>query len=139
MPSVVLEFSIQCIPIPKARPRLGKWGAFTPASTTAFEAVIRKAAQKAVLRNNWPVEPIDGKYELFLFVKRARNSGDIDNFAKSVMDGLNGTVWPDDKLVHQIHVGMVTDHKNPGVWIGIKRSEATTKIVYEDWKFDSGW
>lgn len=100
-------------PVPKGRPRLGRRGrVFTPEKTLAAEAVIREAWTKA-RGPKWSDVPV--WIEVRLFVDRteitvgvddnedvSKLRGDIDNYVKLVMDGLNGAAWTDDKQVHRI-------------------------------------
>lgn len=37
-------------------------------------------------------------------VTSRRNRPDLDNAAKSILDGLNGVAWDDDRQVSELHV-----------------------------------
>lgn len=115
MPAKRKKFTItvNARPTPKGRPRLGRRGrVFTPIKTLEAEAVIRDAWKKA-RGPMWKEEPV--WIEIRLFYDRteitvgvdedegySRLRGDIDNYVKLVMDGLNGAAWADDKQVHKI-------------------------------------
>lgn len=105
-------------PIPKGRPRLGRRGrVFTPQTTIDYEAKIAMATKG--------LEQLDGPVEVYLefspdgllihaweidipAVSKLR--GDIDNYIKSALDGLQKNhflqdgmgVIPQDKLVHRV-------------------------------------
>ncbi|CAB4171675.1 Rus Holliday junction resolvase [uncultured Caudovirales phage] len=98
-------------PTPKGRPRLGRRGrVFTPVKTLEAEALVRGA----YLMSDGPVfeGPVWLRIEFTptsmeitvgestLEVSKLR--GDIDNYVKTVMDGLNGAAWADDKQVHLV-------------------------------------
>ena len=44
-----------------------------------------------------------------------QHNGDIDNVAKSVLDGLNGIAWEDDTIVYDLHITKhyVCDENDP--------------------------
>lgn len=99
-------------PTPKGRPRLGRRGrVFTPEKTLQAEAVIREAWIKKK-GPKWE-EPVWIEI-IFYYDKtqitvgldegggKSKLRGDIDNYVKLVMDGLNGAAWVDDKQVHKI-------------------------------------
>lgn len=95
-------------PVPKGRPRLGRRGrVFTPEKTLIAEAVIREA---------WNGPMFEGPVSLTVTFSPAGTEvtvmeydgepsklrGDIDNYVKTLMDGLNGVAWIDDKQVHYV-------------------------------------
>jgi crossover junction endodeoxyribonuclease RusA len=95
-------------PIAKGRPRLGRRGrVFTPQRTLDAEAAIAAA---------WDGPKFEGPVKLtvvFLYdsievtVEKypdgsSRLRGDVDNYLKTVMDGLNGVAWEDDKQVFAV-------------------------------------
>lgn len=95
----------------KQRPRLGRRGrVFTPAQTLEFENKIREAydgfcAEKPVAvtitlyRTKFTVTVTE--YDT---MEASPLRGDIDNYAKSILDGLNGVAYTDDKLVYKLQV-----------------------------------
>lgn len=90
-----ITFNIE--PTPKGRPRLGKYGTYTPAKTKAAEEAIQWA---------WHGKPMEGplKVSLRFYFKRPKKClkcykdtrPDIDNLVKLVCDALNGLAWKDD-------------------------------------------
>lgn len=113
------EFVVPGRPIGKQRPRFARSGViYTPTKTHNYEKRIA-AAFSAKYPNHEPIENCikltitsyfpapkstskkrlrEMEAEQFLFNKRP----DIDNVLKSVLDGLSGTAWTDDKLVTDI-------------------------------------
>lgn len=110
-----VKFSIPIKPQAKERPRLGKGGVvYTPSKTKVFEQVCKLAygnkyyfdkeyiGVKILFKFKVPksyskkkqLEAIEGK------IRPTR--GDIDNYIKSVLDGLNGVAWEDDRYISGI-------------------------------------
>jgi crossover junction endodeoxyribonuclease RusA len=95
-------------PVPKGRPRMTRRGrVFTPAKTLEAEAIIREkwdgpCYEGAVMLSckfnkdsvSIVVSPIDREPSPL--------RGDLDNYVKLLMDGLNGVAWLDDKQVYVI-------------------------------------
>lgn len=95
----------------KQRPRLGRKGrVFTPEQTLEFERAVRKA---------WTGPKFDGpvsitvtldkdKFRVTVTEERGRKPsalrGDVDNYIKSILDGLNGAAYLDDRQVYKIVV-----------------------------------
>ena len=111
-----LAIQIPGRPAPKARPRMGKHGAYTPKRTRDAETAMRW-----LLLSQCP-KPLTGPLELgvaFYFRaptsyrkaerERLEENGeyregkpDIDNLLKLVMDAANGVLWNDDAQVVKI-------------------------------------
>lgn len=92
-------------PVPKGRPRMTRRGrVFTPQRTLDAEAIIREhwdgpcydAPVKIVCKFN--KESVEVCVEPLKTVPSTLK-GDIDNYVKLLMDGLNGVAWGDDKQV----------------------------------------
>lgn len=99
-------------PVPKGRPRLGRRGrVFTPEKTLIAEDTIRGAwlaADGPVFEGPVYIEVWFNEFETVITVGLDDNTeasklrGDIDNYVKTVMDGLNEAAWLDDKQVHHV-------------------------------------
>lgn len=101
-------------PQTKQRPRLGRWGAYTPAPTQAYENKIKAIVRKMGIR------PVSGPVSVEITcqfpiprswskARRAAAEGqphvcvpDLDNVVKCVLDGLNKSAIADDAQVHTI-------------------------------------
>ena len=117
---MVHTFTIPGKPFGKARPRAGRNGIYNPKSNEMYEAFVRDAFMRSVKH----YKPIEGPVKLevtcwYQIPKRATkheielmatnqlqplNKPDIDNCIKSIMDGLNGVAYFDDKQVVAINV-----------------------------------
>lgn len=97
-----LTFEIE--PQVKQRPRVTKWGTYTPKETVEFEKKIKCMA----IAQWYDIEkPLEGPLKVrFRFIckkpKKPSKSyprGDTDNFAKAISDALNEVIWLDDSQI----------------------------------------
>lgn len=95
----------------KQRPRMTRRGrVFTPAKTLEFEAAVAKA---------WRFKPLEGDVVVEIYLHKdtftvcvdnykgdttTKLRGDIDNYVKSILDGLNGVAFIDDKYIRELIV-----------------------------------
>lgn len=105
-------FTVEGEPVPKGRPRCtcqhGSPHVYTPEKTTQAEYDVGYA-----FKNAYPGhEPVECECSVLIMVvtdkdRSNRTSADADNYAKLVMDGLNGIAWVDDRQVTHlsVHIG----------------------------------
>jgi crossover junction endodeoxyribonuclease RusA len=90
---------IECVPVPKERPRLTRYGGFyTPAATVEFERLVA-----ASWREQQGDTLIEAPVILWVNVGVRNMKKDIDNMVKSIADGLNGVAWVDDRQIVELH------------------------------------
>lgn len=91
-------------PVPKERPRLEMRGRkaiiYTPERTRDYEKTVGWHAQ-AVVRGDAMDCPVAVSIRLYLHGKRRI---DVDNCAKSILDGMKGVVYVDDNQVVDLRV-----------------------------------
>jgi Holliday junction resolvase RusA-like endonuclease len=116
-------FDIEGNPIPKGRPRFRRTKTFittyTPKKTLDFEELVRKHSKEAM----GPTDLLETPINVYLYFRlpipqsytkkavEACLSGsqrhvkrpDLDNLAKSVLDGMNGIVFKDDSQITSLH------------------------------------
>ena len=131
---MTLQFVIPGPPVGKGRPRFSTVGgtprSYTPAVTREYEALIAARAAEAMVGR----DPLTTPLTVYIYAsmsvplswskakRQAALDGDIyparpdvDNIAKTVLDGMNGVVYADDAQVTYLKVtkkyaeeGMVT-------------------------------
>ena len=120
-----VKFHINTRPTPKQRPRLGKGGkVYTPNSTKVFEEICRLSygnryyfdkeyiSIKIIFKFKVPKSYSKKKYSEAIEGKIRPSTNDIDNLLKSVLDGLNGKAWKDDRYIYSIEAEKIFADKD---------------------------
>ena len=109
MPTYLFDIN----PVPASRPRVSKYGTYYLATYRDFKDKMRQLIAQA--------PHLYKKYEGLLKVKvtcsvkqpgktiRLSPSGDVDNYAKAVLDSLNGVLWVDDDQIINLTVSKEFD------------------------------
>lgn len=133
-----LELTIPGSPVAKGRPRVGKYGTYTPKKTASFESYVSFcwASEYGHLK------PLEGALSVSIVFylpipksasKKAREAikqgitkhtkkPDLDNMAKSVLDALNGLAYKDDSQIYSLTLYKTYD-ENPRTELIIKCKE----------------
>lgn len=108
MPETIpVRFVVPGHPIPKARHRVnltgGKPISYTPRKVRQFEEGVGWAAKAAHVR---PMPgPLAVEIDSYVLPRGPKELvADVDNLGKSVLDGLNGIAWEDDRQVVELRV-----------------------------------
>ena len=115
---LVAEFKVEGEPVGKARPRVTRWGTYTPTKTSNYEKlVIWSYAEKYKSVCELPLKVRIQSYfeipkswskkkkELAREGKLLHTSRpDCDNLAKAVLDALNTVAYKDDSQICEIEV-----------------------------------
>ena len=101
-------------PVPLARPRFSGRHCYQPKRNREYQAVVQQVARSAMGGR----EPLSGEVSAVIKLYRrykptARNYGDCDNHVKSILDGLNGIAYEDDRQVVRCLVVKFQDKENP--------------------------
>ncbi len=98
----VYSITIPGRPVPKGRPRLGVHGrkayVYTPPKTKEYEKLVGWVWKCAGCK------PLNGPIAVKLHLFIRGRSGDVDNYSKSILDGLNGVAYEDDDQVVELQV-----------------------------------
>jgi Holliday junction resolvase RusA-like endonuclease len=89
--------------------------AFTPPKTEAYEQAAGLCIMQAMTRCRWTLGT-RGPFRVELDVYRAAERGDIDNYAKSILDAATrARAWSDDARVTELEVRLFVDRVKPRV------------------------
>ena len=123
------SFSVPGRPVPKARPRVTRWGTYTPSQTRDYEKRVLdawKEQQLPMLPAETPIRisvkawiplPMSMSQRRRLALNGTPHTGhraDVDNIVKSVCDALNGHAYPDDCAIWRIE-GEKLHHNGEGM------------------------
>lgn len=109
--SPIIDLSYNLVAVPKGRPRLAVKGRFpslyTPKRTAEFESEI--AIQTRKQKSQLEPFPADMRLSVGILIKTSRKAGDVDNLAKSILDGIvkAETVIVDDAQIDVLSVRRV--------------------------------
>jgi crossover junction endodeoxyribonuclease RusA len=119
------SFTVEGEPVTKGRPRCtctseGKVHVYTDDKTAQAEDVVGWAFKAAYPGH----EPVSGEVSLLVMVgtnksRANRASADADNYAKLVMDALNGIAWVDDRQVTHLSVH-ISPTRGPGPYTNVQ-------------------
>lgn len=117
----MIQFSVNCEPLPQPRPRFSKFGVYEPKKISEYKAKIKQAAKLAMAGLN----PITGAIRMTIklyrkFVATSRRFGDFDNHGKAICDALNKICYVDDSQVVSCTVEKYTDKLNPRVEVEVE-------------------
>ena len=136
-----VSFLIYGDPKGKARPRVTRYGTYTPESTKKYEALVRKSWQEN------GAEPFPDGATLYCTIhahfaipksatKKQRRElafaphtkkPDCDNVAKAVLDALNGLAFHDDSAITKLVVEKTYTDANPYVGVTISDEPPITE------------
>ena len=136
-----LNFTVMGKPQGKGRPRMTRSGhVYTPQKTREYEERVKNAAMSEMGRNNilpWTEkQPLKVIIECFFALPKSATKkqridvlehrkfptikSDIDNIAKSILDGMNGHVYGDDSQIVDLVVTKRYDCDDAFVIVTVK-------------------
>jgi len=127
-----VRFVVLGPPQPKQRPRRATLGPgnkravwYTPKPTKLYEEWVGLSGWKALeAAGLWASWPRRASYEVDLrIVRRMKRKLDVDNVAKSVLDGLNRVLWEDDSMVRKLSAEMLDPDGTPRVEVFVRALE----------------
>jgi Holliday junction resolvase RusA-like endonuclease len=117
-----LSFILPGEPCVKQRPRMGRgYRVYTPQKTIDHEQRVHEAATQA-REDGWPMAAV---YRVTMaFFCGSRRFGDVDNYCKAALDGLNGAAFFDDVMVTEMEASRHYDKASP-------RTRITVEVLQE--------
>lgn len=121
-------------PVPKGRARsravTTKGGksfvqTYTPKETRAYEDKVKVTCLAAVNMSRWTWTKKD-RFRLTVHVYREHEGagGDLDNYAKAILDGINKVAFADDRYVRRIVASLFVDKARPRVEVAVVKLKA---------------
>lgn len=112
------KFTVLGKPQAKQRPRVTRFGTFTPKETVMYENCVKfeyerqsgvtlDGAIRATIICYYPIPKSVSKKQREQMEKGETpytHKSDCDNLAKSILDALNGIAYRDDALISELHV-----------------------------------
>lgn len=119
-------------PVPASRPRFAKGRTYNDPKYTKYKKALIKALKEQYGFWAWDIPSAGDKarskylakyrYELIVNVYRSKNTGDIDNHVKSVMDSLTQSgVIGDDSQIDKVIANKFIDKNKPRVYLALKQ------------------
>ncbi|MDR5879045.1 RusA family crossover junction endodeoxyribonuclease [Caballeronia sp. LZ032] len=98
MTTKISEFRLNVVPLPAPRPRVSKFGTYMPASYKVYQKAIAAAlpTKPATPLTDELIVAIEFVCKPIAKSKFSTPMGDLDNFAKGVMDTLTDEGWWED-------------------------------------------
>ena len=117
-----MRFVVEGKPVGKGRPRLARYAVYTPNKTVNYEYLVKfsylqitnkKIEDGSIKIEIWayfePNKSESQKRQKELIGKPYCKKPDIDNIAKSILDGLNGIAYRDDNQITELYVHKLYD------------------------------
>jgi len=119
-PFYEMDFIYDGTPKPAPRPRVARWGGMYDPGAKDKKAIGNYVA--GLMPKDW--NPIEGEIQIYikcykptisafnktetylaeLGLLRPHKKPDVDNYAKTILDGLNGIVWEDDGQIVDMEI-----------------------------------
>lgn len=114
-----IKFTVEGLPVAKARPRVTRYGTYTPAKTKNYEELVQYSF-KSQCKCGVLEGPLEIAIEFYMYIpkstskkrRRLKNNKEIlptkrpdfDNLTKSITDALNGLAFKDDNQIVVAHI-----------------------------------
>jgi len=93
---------------------------FTQKKTDTYESHVATIAKLATNRARWvPAKGARYALELRIFRTYEGKGGDLDNYVKALLDGMNAVLYVDDSQLRDLHVSLRQDRERPRVEVVI--------------------
>lgn len=119
----MIKFTVPGRPVPKLRHRVRLYGgliqSYTPKQVREYEERVGWCAKAA------GVQPLPGPVavRVKVYLAKGRPVGDVDNYTKSILDGLNGIAWEDDQQIEVLMARKI---------MGVPRDEQRAEVAIRE-------
>lgn len=108
-PSKTLSWQFNINPVAASRPRVSRWGAFYTGPYKVFREVAAESVWNTIGNEFKPLSNTLA-VSIELYIKQPKKTDkeyprpDIDNYAKAILDTMNGKIWEDDTQIISLYV-----------------------------------
>ena len=115
----MIEFTVKGLPVAKGRPRVTRYGTYTPRKTKDYEKLVQYS-----FKNQYKGQALQGalkiRIDFYMYIpkntskkrRKLKNDKevlptkrpDFDNLTKSITDALNGLAFEDDNQIVEAHI-----------------------------------
>ena len=115
----MIEFIVKGLPVAKGRPRVTRYGTYTPRKTKDYEKLVQYS-----FKNQYKGQALQGalkiRIDFYMYIpkntskkrRKLKNDKEIlptkrpdfDNLTKSITDALNGLAFEDDNQIVEAHI-----------------------------------
>ena len=115
----MIEFTVKGLPVAKGRPRVTRYGTYTPRKTKDYEKLVQYS-----FKNQCKGQALQGalkiRIDFYMYIpkntskkrRKLKNDKEIlptkrpdfDNLTKSITDALNGLAFEDDNQIVEAHI-----------------------------------
>lgn len=115
----MIEFTVKGLPVAKGRPRVTRYGTYTPRKTKDYEKLVQYS-----FKNQYKGQALQGalkiRIDFYMYIpkntskkrRKLKNDKEIlptkrpdfDNLTKSITDALNGLAFEDDNQIAEAHI-----------------------------------
>jgi len=131
-----IKFTVYGVPVGKGRPRVTRYGTYTPQKTKDYEAKVQECWRTQSGRGFAGKVPLLATVIAYFPIpknvskKKAEamagtfhvNRPDADNIAKAILDSLNGLAFPDDSAVQIDRSWKIYTNAAPRVEVTIREA-----------------
>ncbi|MDR4022740.1 MAG: RusA family crossover junction endodeoxyribonuclease [Eubacteriales bacterium] len=131
------EITIPGTPVAKGRPRVGRYGTYTPKKTATYESYVQYCWAAEYGAQPPSEQPLEVSVIFYMpipksITKKAREAitegvtkhtkkPDLDNMAKAILDALNGLAYKDDSQIYSLTLYKTYDD-SPSTTVTIKEA-----------------
>lgn len=114
--------------MPASRPRVSRWGTYYGKKHQAFRSAASACLEQLREQGHLPEAPLSGRLSVVLVfeiprpktTKRELPNGDVDNYAKLVLDCCTGFLWDDDTQIELLSCRKAWAKDAPGIHVWFK-------------------
>lgn len=125
-----MDFVFYINPVPASRPRVSKYGTYYLPTYRNFQ----KEIAELVAKDRKKLRKTSGELEVNVICAVARPKttkrdyplGDVDNYAKAVLDSMNGVLWDDDDQIVDLNVRKLYTDDAPYIYIEVAKATVDT-------------